>query len=108
MSDYLAHTGPLFKKCKVVKVSDLCSSVLAQYVYKLKRGHSGAFEAEHSYNTCHHSEAVPAFRRLSLTQHAVPYAAPQAWNAVPIHIQSAETLFQFKKKLKDHYTSSYE
>ena len=58
MSDYLAHTGPLFKKCKILKVSDLCSFVLAQYMYKLKRGHGRAFEAEHSYNTRHHSGAV--------------------------------------------------
>ena len=46
--DYLAHTEPLFKRCCILKLSDLHNLLLAQYMYK-RNLCNNMFEVGHVY-----------------------------------------------------------
>ena len=77
-------------------------------MYKIKMNNVESFIAEHSFYTRAHSDAVPVFYRLTVTQHAVSYVAPRVWNTIPQHIRNAVSVPQFKKQLKRHYIDNYE
>ena len=105
--DYLAHTEPLFKRCCILKLSDLHNLLLAQYMYKRKLCNDNMFEMGHGYGTRGRNDAQQAFQRLTQTQLSVSFAGPRVSNALPHNIQDSPTFGIFKRQVKEFYLSRY-
>ena len=106
-ADYLAHTGPLFKKNSILTLNDLHRFILAQYMFKRKMSNDTMFESIHEYNTRGRNNAQQSFQRLTQTQLSVSFAGPKIWNALPLYVRSSNNISEFKKQLKKYYIAMY-
>ena len=102
---YRDPTSPLFKKLSFLKFDDIYKYNLLIYMFKARS--RGEFTVEHGLNTRNRNLAHPTFHRLDLSQHAVSYAGPKAWNSLPINIQGQVKLGPFKRLVKQHLISQY-
>ena len=105
-SGYLAHTNPLFYQTGILKVIDVHKFLLAQYAYKSIVGNDVAIQS-HGHYTRYRDDIVPAFQRLSLTQHSVSYTAPKIFNDLPNHIKNVTCFSKFKVLVKNCYVERY-
>ena len=106
-STFLAHTSPLFKKLKILKIRDVYNLKLALRAYKNRSTLEAQYSRTHSHNTRHHSLLLPHFERLTTTQNSLHYRLPTLWNTIPIEIKNSQTITQFKRLYKDHLLNKY-
>ena len=106
-AEFLAHTEPLFRNSKILKLKDLHNSLLAQYMYKHHPQSGGVFDRVHNYHTRNSGYARPAFQRLTQTQLSISCAGPRVWNALPECMRSADSLNVFKNQVKNYYLANY-
>ena len=118
-SKYNAHTNPIFKDLKLLKVSDLYNLSLLKFFYKLKNGQLPYYfrdfliytSLDHSYNTRGRNEPqVP----LTRTTHAMNSARMY----LPIFLESTPALISdkvnthskdgFSLYCKNYYISQYD
>ena len=95
---YLEHTGPLFNTCKALKVFDLYRYNLGILIYNGTT--INVLNRNHVYNTRNRNDLTTPFRRLTVTQHSVSYAATQFWNSLPLDLRTSRNINVFKKKSK--------
>ena len=104
--NYLGHTSPLFYRLKILKINDIYNYFLSIHMFKLKlRGN--APPRNHNLNTRFRDLALPSYQRLTLTQHAVSFAAPKIWNSLPSGMREHRFLPVFKRSLKAYLLSYY-
>ena len=106
-SDFLAHTNPLFHQTKILKIKDIHRYLLCIYMYSLKQGNDGMFDSVHEYHTRQGGDAQITYQRLTLTQHSLSFAAPQAWNSLPRRLRECDSYMLFKTQLKAHFVNAY-
>ena len=106
-STFLAHTSPLFKKLKILKIRDVYNLKLALRAYKIRSTLEAQYSRTHTHNTRHHSLLLPHFERLTTTQNSLHYRLPTLWNTIPIEIKNSQTITQFKRLYKDHLLTKY-
>ena len=107
-SEFLAHSGPLFKQTGILKITDLHKYLLCLHMYKLRHSNNrNIFENIHNYETRQQGDAHVVFQRLAQTQRSLSYAAPLEWNALPHEIRGCETYSIFKKRLKAYIIDAY-
>ena len=106
-STFLAHTSPLFKKLKILKIRDVYNLKLALRAYKIRSTLEAQYSRTHTHNTRHHSLLLPHFERLTTTQNSLHYRIPTLWNTIPIEIKNSQTITQFKRLYKDHLLTKY-
>ena len=110
-ADYLAHTGPLFKRNNILNIYDLHKYVLGIYMHKVN---NNVIEDEninlpsHNFLTRSRNDYIPEFQRLALTQHSYTFTAPNTWNTLPREIRDIKSILVFKKLSKQHYLNLYE
>ena len=102
-SEYFAHTQPLFKETKVLKLFDINKLQLATYMYKkINSNEYVNVQPQHEHFTrTHENLRIPA-HNLTLFQHSTSYLAPKTWNSIPNIIKTSPTVKLFKKQLKKH------
>jgi hypothetical protein len=106
-SEYRAHTAPLFKVMKILKLEDIHDYMIAVRMYKLNC--SGAvIRAHHTYNTRQRDDIIPTYQRLTKTQHAFSHIGPNIWNKIPAEIQNSSTISKFKKDYKNMLLNAYD
>mgnify|MGYP000542503182 CR=1 FL=1 len=105
-SDYLAHTGPLFHRTEILKISDIYVYQVAIYMFKRKLS-GDIVTASHNYSTRYSNLALPTFHRLSISQRSLSFSGPSVWNNIPYSIQSVESVSIFKRTFKKHLLSKY-
>lgn len=103
---YLAHSSPLFHETAILKLKDIHLYLLAIHAFRLQSSNVFSRRA-HERFTRNRDNLVPSYQRLSLTQHAVSYAAPKVWNELPPSLKDCPTKASFKKTLKRHIIDSY-
>ena len=103
---YLAPTGPIFKKYKILRFRDIYCFQLCAYSYKMIN-RSVMPLTNHVYGTRNRFCAKSRFRRLASSQRSLSYAAPDAWNSLPYEIRNSTSLNIFKKRLKSHIVGNY-
>ena len=103
-SEFLAHTGPLFAKLEMLKVSDIHRYLISIHAFKSLDSYS---IHQHSYFTRNRNNLVPTFQRISLTQNSLSYKLPSYWNNLPSHVKNCSSLSSFKKGLKLHLIRDY-
>jgi len=105
-SEYLAHTSPLFKEMKILKLKDINKYMTAVRMYK--RNYSGdVTRSDHTHNTRNGDNIIPTYQRLTKTQHAFSHIGPRIWNTIPITIRNSETVAKFKKDFKNELLRTY-
>lgn len=103
-SNYLAHTGPLFHRTKILKLSDVHTFLLGTYMYS----HISSFSTPtHTITTRQSEDPIVNYTRLALSRHSVSYVGPKLWCNLPNNIKSSSSLSVFKKKFKDYLLNSY-
>ena len=98
-SDYLAHSSPLFKETKLLKLDDITKLEIATLMYK-NRNEMRNLLPSHNYSTRHCDNLSFPIHRLSKFQHSTTYLGPVIWNSIPTQIQDAPSIHTFKSRLK--------
>ena len=76
--------------------------IYIMYMYIcLKAMKERPYNIHHQRNTRNRGLACPPFQRLSQTQRSVSYAGSSAWNMLPPHIRSIESLPVFKVAIRN-------
>ena len=106
MSNYLAHTPPLFLKTKILAFSDIYKYILGIHMFKLHSTNLINYPV-HNYNTRNLGNATTTFQRLSICQRSLSYKGPKLWNSIPVSIKNSPSIHTFKRDYKLHLLSSY-
>ena len=113
-SDFYAHTNPLFKQLKILKLEDLFVYHTQLFMYKtlvlnkypkIKESILDA-QINHNYATRENNLRLPYCRTKKGTQNLY-YQLSKNWNLLPTHIKNKESLNAFKKECKSHHLSKY-
>ena len=102
---YRDHTDPLFKRLKLLKLQDIYYFHLGTYMFRARS--RGEFATQTNIQTRRLNDALPTRHLHTTTQHAVSFAGPTFWNALPPNIRSINTYTRFRKSLKEHLLNQY-
>ena len=110
-----SHTNHLFLKNKILKIKDLYSFQLGQFMYNYNNNSlPSAFDSMfpknqsfHNYPTRRSNEFHLPLLRTLLAQNTFIYTGPQYWNSLNNEIRGARSLSTFKNKLKKMILQSY-
>jgi hypothetical protein len=105
-SNYLDPTTPLFYKTKILKLNDINNYMLALYTFK-RRAENNVSYPDHNYATRQRNDILPMFQRLSVTQHSPTFSAPHVFNSLPDEVKNSESLYRFKKAVKNYFIGRY-
>ena len=99
------HTEEHFLNSKILKLKDLNFYFRCQYVYR----NFDSFASDHvtPYVTRQNANLRTSFQRLALTQKSIFYAAPSAWNSVPLSIRNLDDVENFKRELRTFLLEKY-
>ena len=114
-SNFLEHTKPLFKTCKLLNVNQLfdlnCAKLIfkilntEQYpIYKMKLLHS---QANHNYNTRNSALLRPPFERLKRFMISFFNNGIRVWNSLSDFVKKSKKLGEFKVKIKNWLLNNY-
>ena len=114
-SNFLEHTKPLFKTCKLLNVNQLfdlnCAKFMfkilntEQYpIYKMKLLHS---QANHNYNTRNSAFLRPPFERLKRFMISFFNNGIRVWNSLSDFVKKSKKLGEFKVKIKNWLLNNY-
>ena len=103
---FLAHTDPLFRSCKILKIHDIFKLNVGMYMYD--HGLSGQYSRVHEHDTRHHDDLIPDQIRLSVCQNSLSVVGPNIWNSIPSEIQISPSRKSFKFRYKDYLLSFYD
>ena len=106
-ASFLAHSEPLFRESKILKICDQYKLSLATYVYK-NMHILDDYHRLHPYNTRHRDNLMPPLPRLRSTEQSVLFNAVHVWNSVPQNIKECTTVGRFKCGYKRALLDSYE
>ena len=109
-SQYLAHTKPLFVQLRLLRVSDICKYQIGMFMFKYKRHLLPlTFNNYFSLNTDihdHNTKSSAGFHLYifgkGLYGFSIIHTGPRMWNALPSNITCIESIYIFKKHLKNH------
>ena len=114
-SDYLAHTGPLFKALSILQIDHLFKYQILTYMYKTINWHYdlkvlAALNLQtdiHHYNTRNaNSYRLPNYRK-SMSRFSLIYLGPSLWNQLPLQIRDIPSFRKFKSRLIARYIAEY-
>ena len=116
-SKYNAHTSPIFKKLKLLKITDIYNLSLLKFYFKLKNNklpqyfYSMISTHEHSYSTRFRNDPLNPYTRTSSARHSVRNHLYTFLRTVPpliINKVDTHSLSGFTNYSKNHYVNSYE
>ena len=113
-SAYLAHTDPLFKQLKSLKLQDIHTYQAALFMFKYSKNLLPFFHDAfipnsdiHSYPTRHRSDLHLNNPKLLLALKSIRHHGPDIWNSLPDHIKSRTSIFSFKATIKKYIITNY-
>ena len=106
-SDYLAHSQPLFKKCHALNIFDINKAYLSNLCYKNPAKYVDPNIQQHGHATRNQNQLRPARFTTTLAMNSFLNQGPLIYNQVPLAIKQSMTVKSFKRKLKDHFLTSY-
>ena len=113
-SDNLAHTEPLYKMLRILKISDLFKFHVLVYMLKtVKCNYDNLlallqFQAQiHNHNTRNASLfRLPNFKK-STSRFSLQYRGPELWNNLPCSLRKMTNINKFKSQIKDICFAEY-
>jgi hypothetical protein len=114
-TDYLAHTEPIFKKLKLLKIGDINQFQILLFMYKysinmLPITFSSYFQKNydvHLHNTRASGGYNIPFARTKVRQKSLKFQGPRLWNALPGVLRNSSSLPNFKNKLRQYFIEKY-
>lgn len=103
-SERTDHSSPLFYRLKLLKLKDIFKYELCLHMYD---NLSNEIYSNHNVPTRNSNLLRPTFQRLTVTQRAVSFQGPTAWNSLPAEIKNLSSKNVFKNKLKTFLLSLY-
>ena len=102
------HTGPLFKKLKLLSVYEINKFVTCTFVYSyinniLPHFLDNCFIENNTrvvYSTRQSNKLYIPFYKYNASRRTIRYAGPLLWNNLPDNIKSTISLSSFKRKYK--------
>ena len=115
MTDARAHTAPLFKKLRILKIHDIFVQQITQFMYKfnnnlLPENFNNYFiknSTIHQYNTRHADNLHLPFSNTVVRFISIKSRGPRIWNALADDLKYACSLIVFKMKLKLTFINTY-
>ena len=113
--DFIAHTNVIFMEKCILKISDLYTYNLCQFMYSVNNGEAPTiFENMFNRNNSYHSHStrqsllfhLPLFRSL-FAQRTFLFTGPKSWNSLEKSLRESATLSAFKAKLKKYLINQY-
>ena len=112
---YNEHSDPLFKKCNILKVTDLYKYQACLFYFKCCKYTVPSYFCNfftvgsdvHNYNTRNSHNVYKYSNRLKLSNNFIKYSMSNIWNTIPSHIQNIRTVSLFKNKLKKYLVTMY-
>ena len=110
-----AHTDILFFESNILKINDLHSFQLGQFMYNLNTNSLPTIfndlfstnEHVHNYPTRQSREFHLPLLRTILAQNTFVFTGPRYWNNLDQSIKDAKTFVSFKYLLRKHLLKSY-
>ena len=110
-----AHTDPIFKELRFLKMKGIHLFQLGQFMYSFSTGNlSTNFDSFfsvnnsiHSYNTRHASFYRLPLCRTNIRQFSISFQGPKFFNTLSSEIKNSLSLMSFKYKLKDFLINNY-
>ena len=114
-SHYLAHTNPIFKRLRLLKVSDINTLQTAIFMFKLRHNilpsnFNSMFTLNwqiHSYNTRNSDNFHLTNPRTTLSSKSIRHRGPDVWHSLSNEIKQCSFLSSFKKQLKTKLIAEY-
>ena len=111
-----SHTNQLFLHNKILKIEDLYSFQLGQFMYNYNNNTLPSVfnrmfpknQSFHSYPTRQSNEFHLPLLRTLLAKNTFIYTGPQFWNSLDDDIKNSSTLNSFKSNLKSALLQSYD
>ena len=118
---YNAHTDPLFKKFKLLKIDDIFKMQSLKFLYKQKKGKTPRYfdnifdnhqrNVTHNYNTRNRNMLHPVRTNRETTKNTIRYSTPLLFAELSENLKLQVTtlsLNSFKSSLKKAYLDSYQ
>ena len=109
-SDFLEHTEPLFKQCKILNIENLRKFSLAVNFFKNIDVLLPQFQQNHAYNTRNRNRPRPIHHHRTVYEKSFLNQLPVIWNELldkcPDILAGNTSIETFKKNLKQHLISS--
>ena len=114
-SDYLAHTGILFKRLKILKLNDLYKLQILMYMYKTIESQYDSkllavltYQTEiHHYNTRNANMFRLPFYTKTMSRFSLQYQGPSLWNELPLKVKDIPSLCKFRTTLIEMFLADY-
>lgn len=116
-SAWLAHTDPLFNSLQTLKINDLYTFQLAQFMYQyhynrlppdlLDQDYFVTNKDIHSYNTRHRNNLHVPLTNTRLAENIPRIQGALLWNSLHSTLKQSPSLPIFKRRLKDHLLTNY-
>ena len=106
-SDYLEHTMPLFKQCKILTIMDINKLFMGSQYQKFPAKYVNPLRRSHQQNTRHYHSLLPIQHSLRLVGNSFLVQGPKNYNSIPMDIRSCRTIFGFKRNYKKFLLSHY-
>ena len=108
-SSYYAHTTPLFKQMKILKLADLHIFNYQIFMFKTLKLNSFpdikrkiiAIQSNHRYTTRNENLKLP-YIRCELCKNSMIYQGITFWNLLPNEIRNVSTLVLYRRKCKNY------
>ena len=117
-SKYNSHTSPLFKKLKLLTLTDIFNNSCCQCYFKLQKDTSHPYFHEqlltnntiHNYFTRHSNDIHRNNITSALEKQSLNFKISKIWNNLPSTLRQNITASQhiFNKRLKQHFISQYQ
>ena len=106
-----AHTGPIFKSLKILKLEDITKLEMCKFISQdlnnLNNFNFRPRSTVHQHNTRYNSQLVLPFPRNNIMLNSVFYKGLQLYNGLPDDFKSIFDKNMFKVKLKTYLLSLY-
>ena len=114
-SHWLAHSPPLFKKCKTLNIYDIHTLLKGLFMYNYSSSNlpcnfDNYFvqnKVIHRYSTRSMDLYRPCLFNYDLARNTIKRQGPLLWNSIDSDLRNARSKFIFKRKYKLHLLSSY-
>ena len=107
-SPYRSHTTPLFYQLKLLKLQDINTIQIAEFMYKI-RHHLLPTHFEGYFSQCSDTHSYPtrnaknnfyvAQRNTELRSNTLRFAGPKIWNRLTENLKLSSSLSQFKHQI---------
>ena len=118
---YNAHTDPLFKKYKLLKIEDIFKTQSLKFLHKQKKGKAPKYfdtifdtsqnNLTHNHNTRHRNSQQPVITNRETTKNTIRYSIPKLFSNLNNDLREKITslsLEGFKGNLKKTYLEKYQ